>query len=480
MNLAGPADWNSELPFNDVFRMSRRWISNEAGKAWGKGPELVLDAHGWVTKLESNCWAETPLCNVGAGRYPGGLYTVTYEGQGRIDFWGGAATIVSNAPGKLLVKVDADKGSFHLRLRETNPTNYVRNIRVLMPGTHESPWSPVFLNRWRGVACLRFMDWMHTNGSTISRWAERPTLEIATFSGKGVALEWLIDLCNRLKCDAWFCMPHLADDEYVRNFAAMVKAKLDPKLKVYIEYSNEVWNPQFAQYKYAEAEGRKRGFMNQPVWKFTAQRSVEIFRIWEKEFGGRDRLVRVLPTQAAVGAVSEAILAEAGKDADALAIAPYMGLSVPVEAREGRLTTGEVQGWTVEQVLDYVEKNALPKATAAMQNQKQIAAKHGLKLIAYEGGQHLVGVRGGENNEAVTKLFLAANAHPRMGELYGRYLDAWRQQGGDLFCHFSSVGRWGKYGSWGLLQFANDDQASSPKFAAVMRWARECGQPFAQ
>jgi hypothetical protein len=353
----------------------------------------------------------------------------------------------------------------------------VRNIRVLMPGTHESPWSPVFLNRWRGVACLRFMDWMHTNGSTISRWAERPTLESATFSGKGVALEWMIDLCNELKCDAWFCMPHLADDDYVRSFAAMVKAKLDPKLKVYIEYSNEVWNPQFAQYKYAEAEGRKRGFMNQPVWKFTAQRSVEIFRIWEKEFGGRDRLVRVLPTQAAVGAVSEAILAEAGKDADALAIAPYMGLSVPVVAREGRLTTGEVQDWTVEQVLDYVEKNALPKATAAMQNQKQIAAKHGLKLIAYEGGQHMVAfVQDRDLVARLTETMQQANRHPRMGDLYRRYFDHWSDIGGGTFAVFSSISRWSNHGAWGLAEFYDSQPSEYPKLEAVLQWSRRHGQ----
>ncbi len=35
MNLAGPADWNTELPFVDVFRMSRPWISQRAGEGWG-------------------------------------------------------------------------------------------------------------------------------------------------------------------------------------------------------------------------------------------------------------------------------------------------------------------------------------------------------------------------------------------------------------------------------------------------------------
>jgi hypothetical protein len=48
---------------------------------------------------------------------------------------------------------------------------------------------------------------------------------------------------------------------------------------------------------------------------------------------------------------------------------------------------------------------------------------------------------------------------------------------GDLFCNFSSVGAWSKWGSWGLLQFYDDDPARSPKFMATMRWAKNLGQP---
>ena len=97
-------------------------------------------------------------------------------------------------------------------------------------------------------------------------------------------------------------------------------------------------------------------------------------------------------------------------------------------------------------------------------------------LLAYEGGQHMVGVAGGENNEAMTELFQAANAHPRMGEIYEQYFAAWTAAGGDLFCYFSSVGRWSKWGSWGIMQHYDDDAAKSPKFMATMRWARKCGQ----
>ncbi len=60
--------------------------------------------------------------------------------------------------------------------------------------------------------------------------------------------------------------------------------------------------------------------------------------------------------------------------------------------------------------------------------------------------------------------------------LYANYYAAWESAGGDLVCHFSSVGAWSKWGSWGLLQYADDDPSQSPKFAATMEWARKLGQ----
>ncbi len=277
INLSGIADWNTELPFVDVFRMSRPWISQRKGAGWGQGPPLALDKHGWVTKLEPDCYAETLMCTIDGGHYPSGEYVVLYDGEGELDTWN-AASVVSRQPGRIVLKVDATKGTVFLRLLQTNPNNYVRNIRVIMPGFEKTyqkdPWHPVFLNRWRGlVSCIRFMDWMKTNNSEIERWEDRPTPEDATFSRKGVALEWMIDLCNRLQADAWFCIPHKADDDFVRCFAEMVRERLNPSLRVYVEYSNEVWNGLFAQHRYAAEQGQKLGFGEKPweaAWRFTA------------------------------------------------------------------------------------------------------------------------------------------------------------------------------------------------------------------
>lgn len=485
INLAGPADWNTEQPFVDVFRMSRLWISQRQGQPWGKGPTLDLDENGWVKRLEDDGWAETLVCTVEGGRYPGGEYLLLYEGRGRIEV-GGAATIRSSRPGRMVLDVDSSKGTIFLRLKETDPDNYVRNIRLIMPGFETAwqtnPWHPAFLERWKGMHCLRFMDFMHTNSSEIVSWLDRPAHGDATWSVKGVPLEEMIDLVNRLKADPWFCMPHKADDDYVRQFAAMVRDRLDPDRKVYVEYSNEVWNGIFFQHRYAQQQGLELGFGDaehpwQAAWEYTAHRSVQIFQIWEEVFGGAERLVRVLPGWAAVAHVSKTIVEfeDAWRHADVLAIAPYMSCNVGTEGE--KVNQAVAEQWTVDQALDYMESVALPEAVEWIRQSKAVADEHGLDLICYEAGQHMVGVSGVENNDTITKLFHRANAHPRMGKIYDRYHAAWDQAGGGLMCHFSSVSRWSKWGSWGLLQYPDDDLQQAFKFMSVIRFANQCGQP---
>lgn len=482
INLSGPVDWNTELPFVDVFRLSRTWISQREGAAWGGGPPLELDEHGWVTRLEPGAYAETLLCTIEGGRYPAGRYTLLYEGEGRIEV-ANAASAASRGAGRMELEVDPGRGAMFLQIRETDPENYIRNIRVIMPGfeeTHDSePWHPAFLHRWSGMACLRFMDFMHTNHSEIETWDTRPEPADANATERGVPLEWMIDLCNRLGADPWFCMPHRADDDYVRQFALMTREMLGPDRKVYVEYSNEVWNGIFSQHQYAAERGQALGFAEQPweaAWRYTARRSVEIFAIWEKAFSGTERLVRVLATQAANAYVSRRIVEfeDAYQHADALGVAPYISMNL---SPGGDPSSDEVAGWTVDQALDYVEQTALPESIRWMREQKEVADEFGLQLAAYEAGQHLVGVGGGENNDRLTALLHEANRHPRMGDIYQQYYQAWEEEGGGLLCHFSSISEWSKWGSWGLMEHYDSDPANYPKFGATLRWGESLGQP---
>src|SRR5262249_54920496 len=51
MNLAGVADWSSEIIFVDAFKVSRPWISQKEGAQFGMGGDLATNERGWVTKL---------------------------------------------------------------------------------------------------------------------------------------------------------------------------------------------------------------------------------------------------------------------------------------------------------------------------------------------------------------------------------------------------------------------------------------------
>lgn len=117
------------------------------------------------------------------------------------------------------------------------------------PGRPQSIFNPIFLRRLKPFSVLRFVDWQVTNDSALQTWSQRTEVTDRTQAvAHGVAIEHMIDLCNGLRSDPWFSMPHQGDDDFIRRFAELVEARLEPGRRVYIEYSNEVWNPQFKQH----------------------------------------------------------------------------------------------------------------------------------------------------------------------------------------------------------------------------------------
>ena len=50
---------------------------------------------------------------------------------------------------------------------------------------------------------------------------------------EGVSLEYMVELSNVLEADMWYCIPHAADDDYVRKAAELIKEKLHPDRKLY-------------------------------------------------------------------------------------------------------------------------------------------------------------------------------------------------------------------------------------------------------
>ena len=497
-NLDAVTYWSTEVPFVDVMKSSGQWISGDKTQ-WDNKQRLDLDADGWVRSLAPGQVARMLTLREIGEHYPAGRYLVRYKGQGIIKFEY-AARVVSQQPGEILLQVAPQNGGVSMVIEATNPADYLRDIEITMPGgicegdpfvhvrnaqqcggrrflsfadhAKEIIFYPVFLDRLRNYSVLRYINWMQTNNSPIANWSQRTSQTARTWTvTSGVPIEILIELANRIVAHPWFTLPHKADHTYVRNFARIVKARLNPDLLVYVEHSNEVWNSQFAQNAYAT---QKAATQVPPIdqIQYHALRSRTLGGIFKEELGSL-RVVAVLGAQA--GNIGTARIAldylksrfNGSLGVDALAIAPYFAVT-PRPSESATYTA-----MTLDALFALVHAKVLPGVTATLKNYRGLAKANNLPLIAYEGGQHLVGIQGAENNAELTAIFLAFNRDPRIKQLYLEYLANWKQAGGELFVHYHDVGRFGKWGSWGALEYVDQARSSAPKFDALQMFIEQ-------
>ncbi len=502
-NLTMMKPWSGEWPFKDAFHQAMPWRSENQPGIPDPRP-LALDDNGWIKKLEPGqrgiarfFISEEPV------HFPPGVYTVTWEGRGTIELEN-VPNVVGRQHNGMMMMMEPKARAFGIAITATDPRDYIRNIQVIMPGgscenddnvwcmdndacggatclpfaatVKRQPYHPTFLKSLEIYSALRFMFWNDTIGTTVSKWSERTLPTAGIYAGNGVPYEVMIQLSNHTRTDMWLTIPLRADDDFVEKLATLVKTELDPELKVYLEYSNEVWNGAFPMAHEMREKGLAAKLDENPFraqMYMYARRSVEVFRIWSKVFGGDPRLVRVLGGQSDGWASARFALEfeKTYEHVDALAIAPYFGASAGTPAVFPRWPVATT---TPDKVLDAVETFMLPEAITGMKAHQDMVAEFGKKrgkpieLIAYEGGQHLVGVDWVQQDARIKNLFHAANRSPRMRGIYTQYLDAWRAHGGHLFVHFVHTNINSMYGSWGLLERPTQTRAESPKLDAVM------------
>lgn len=508
-NLNGVADWSTQQPFIDAFKSSRNWITQcqggEPGCTGGwetnEFKQLNLDPNGWVKSLPAPAdpveytRVSTLMFRDLGGKYPGGKYVVLYSGEGTIEYGFDARKDEAvSKPGRDIITVTPSDGGIHLIITATDPRktgNYIRDIHVIPEPDEQTfrteVFNPVFLERVKKFRTFRFMDWMQTNGSEQGEWDDRPQVTDATYgAGKGVPLEVMLDLANRMNIDPWFNMPHKASDLYMTNFAKLVRDRLKADRKVYVEYSNEVWNWQFPQAHFALEQGKSRWSKEGDVFaQWYGLRTAQMSDIWKQVFGQqRDRVVSVMGTQTAWRGLENAILdcplwvAEGNSPCyqhgiDALAIAGYFGGNLGQKANQATVETWRNEGEAgFKKAIAQLDQGSLIpndgyddslKGTSDLFRYHQnVARSRGLQLVAYEGGQHLVS----SDNPKLTEFFINLNRRPEMADLYTKLLEAWKQAGGTVFMNFSDIGRPGKWGSWGALEYVGQER--SPKYDALI------------
>jgi len=444
-----------------------------------EAPELLLDANMYTSFRNTARAAGSVLVfDLGAlpvaidafafstSRFASGGDPVRWTLEGSPD---AAAWVLMDTRDYMDMEVTAQRQAVALESMLSSRNTAINNVRIVAGG---------------------FRTQHSTN--TPLQWNNRVTTDYRTQAAKGVALEYQILLANTVKASAWFCIHHLATNDYIVQMARLVRDTLRPDVLVYIEHSNEVWNTMFPQGQYAVRQGIALGLATQGTacvtspalrcaqYRWHSQRSVEIFKLWEAAFGGRSRLRFVMGSWTyAVGVTRELLQwKDAAQYTDLVGVTGYLAPS-PIDA--------SYLGKTVTQVHDLMTAT-ISSNVAGLQAHATLAKSLGVGCITYEGGPALVQdgvIGGGAATGGVTELLIAANRHPGMETVLARYLAALKQLTPSLasaqapFMYFGGpAGVFSKYGSWTLQEFTDQPLAEAPKWRALLSFiATETGRP---
>lgn len=513
LGLAGVNDWSVQQPFLDVMKTARPWTGHLPDQ-WGGwshddlAAKGYLDPNGWPKALPAELTGITTLILTDLPPDAGGVagrYVLTWDGDGTLKV-DGLARIASATPGRILFDYSPGEGAVLLTITATDPANPIRNIRVVREDRESllaqgQIFNPDWLARIKGAKMVRFMDWGLTNDSTVTTPASRAHPGDYTWARVGVPVEIMVALANELGADAWFNIPHQADDALVSEWAGLAHDGLKPGLRAWVEYSNEVWNWQFGQAKWAEEQGKARWGQDQTWVQFYALRASQVADLWAQAFADDPtRLVRVISVQTGWIGLEDQILRAPlvmgeGLDApathfDAYAVTGYFSAMLGADGKVGLVRDWLAQSRAADPDNPYALANELaaqelrdgamtgdPTDTLAtlltetLPYHAEVAQKNGLRLVMYEGGTHVVGFGGQVDNQDLTDFFTQLNYSPEMAGLYGELMSGWAKLTDAPFNAFVDVLKADKWGSWGALRHLTDD---NPRWQMIAGGCTSC------
>ncbi len=469
IGVDGVEDWSRLYLFADAMKQSRGWGSPRT--PWDLA--APLDANGWPTADAG------VVVLAGAQGIPGngfgGTYRLSFTGRATVGRLDGSLTIQNPqyvaATNTSTADVVVTAGAPGIMLSFTGTTGGVRNVRLIRPGYTTETFTREALDLLRPYNTLRFMTYVYTNGrwtpttgNMVREWADRTPATYATMNKmlngivSGGAWEYAIQLANDLDKDVWVNVPDQATDAYVRQFATLLKNTLEADRKIYVEWSNEMWNGNYAQTGRNQAAaiaevnaGTSRlaydGSTNQGYWAWrrVGMRTAQISDIFRSVFGDAAMMTRVRPVLCGQFSQPESIrqpleFLESVYGAPkrylfAIAGAPYFGLR-PEDSLRTDLTVDQIFALLPPRI----EGNRQFAITWSVW-----ARYYGLRQMSYEGGEHLVGT-------ASLQAKIDANRDARMGTMIEQALRNWFQSGGDQYEFFTAASGYSQYGMFGIVE----------------------------
>lgn len=288
------------------------------------------------------------------GLFKAGNYVFLYEGSGSFQFFtfnsqsdiSAISSVQDSNGGRIVLNSHFDdlNGLAVWQFATGSGNNYAKNFRLVWSpdstangsgnSTGTGPGDVIGVNEalvWKGeilnplfrkltqpYTAVRFMGMSSIIfGNVIQNWADRTPKDWISYNENinstypnlypdlgCVPLEIQIEICNRLNCHGWFNIPSTASVDFMYQFGNLVAQNLNPPLKAYVEFANELWN-----YYYPGLLTTANNVIF-PGWQLnTTQlqlyggsiRSVQVGNLWQDAFSraGKDktRVRRVAPGQ---------------------------------------------------------------------------------------------------------------------------------------------------------------------------------------
>jgi hypothetical protein len=495
-NLAGLADYGTELPFVDLMRNSREWYTKSVGDPAdpfnsGFADSLNLRPDGYPTHVPqtvngsqfpqhvATIWGKTD-------GWPLGEYTILWDGDGELSFFGTYENLEltgdRRATFNLVNRID---GVVEIKIVRSDVDKPIHNIRLLMPGAEatylEQPFNPLWLEKVDVFETVRFMDWGSTNGwgtkagetgdGTLTDWAGRSQPNYYTWThSKGIPYEMMVRFMNDNDKDGWVCVPHTASEDYVREMARFFRDNLEEERHIYVEYSNEIWNWIFPQTHWANLYGCEIPGRTWPEGTTTFIQNM--LDVWTEEYAAvPERTSRVVGVQAGWLDVAQRVAFNVDSASyDYVSPTYYFGFTEEAEEELDGLGANA----TVADIAR-LARTSMPNSFSYLADIKtEVADVIDKPLAFYEGGQHLT-----PNPFGVVPTYENAlvdiQRDTSMYNLYNEWFDLVRTlQDGDeplALMNFSFVApRSPQFGSWGLLETMDQDTSliPAPKYKAVL------------
>jgi len=497
MNLWFLNDWDGSNAFADLMVHAREWrLPN-----WSQ-TRPAIDSDGWPM-------ADASTIMFGKDNQIG-TYKLRFEGQANVALMWTSGSITNKVYDTATNITTADvaitnttQGGLNFtstrRTSTSAPGTGVRNVRLYRPG-HASDGSELFDQRFLALMApfhvVRYMDWVDTNNNGEISWsqrrrhgmAKRPEFTAAGRSGvrDGIPLEYMIALSNRLGADMWLNIPTLADDDYLLKTALAIKygtdgtnpytepqanpvwPPLNPNLKVYLEYSNEIWNSASgfnAFYwirdiadairlgtdphptKYNPATGTYTETNRETVMaRYAAWRGVAISDAFRSVFGDaamHTRVRPILPGQIGGNWTNPRQLPwlEGFYGTTRPGTDPFPNATArPVNHffwAGGGTTYHEVITHSTDPDVFFAPDNyPQPDWLTRQASESILVRNYGLKRVAYEGGIQTFRFGLSGNPTATEAEKLALQADPRMRTVVETHHDAYVASGGELLVYY--------------------------------------------